>query len=67
MAGLTVPNEDTSSAENLARARDQIVAFILHGMVADLPDIDAGYPGSHAASSPRPDGIRTPSPTVSRS
>jgi TetR/AcrR family transcriptional regulator len=66
MAGLTVPNADTSSAENIARARDQIVAFILHGMVADLPNADSKHPGDQAATSPHSDGIRTPTTTAAR-
>ena len=35
---MILPNEDLSSAAALARAREYIVAFIVHGMMTDLPE-----------------------------
>ena len=35
---MILPNEDLSSAAVLARAREYIVAFIVHGMMTDLPE-----------------------------
>jgi TetR/AcrR family transcriptional regulator len=33
-----LPDEDLFSAAALARAREYIVAFIVHGMMIDLPE-----------------------------
>ena len=35
---MILPNEDLSSATSLARAREYIIAFIVHGMITDLQE-----------------------------
>jgi TetR/AcrR family transcriptional regulator len=53
MVGMSDPDVDVSSPETIARARDQIVSFILHGMLVDLPTTDIG---SHVSAARQQDG-----------